>query len=82
MNNEKFNVWTSKLKVKFKKIDNKEKQSMINELDSIAAIFFGLNKSDISHIFETFHYNWNHKHDLAETLKYFEKKEKEVLYLK
>ena len=82
MGNKKFDIWTSKLNVELKKINQNEKMNFINEIDSIVSIFYGLNKSDISNIFETFHYGWNYKHDLAETLKNFGKKDKKVLYLK
>lgn len=55
-----------------------QKNNMIFELDALVAHAFGLNKSELTHIYETFHKGWNYSAQLAITLKYFDEWEKEA----
>jgi hypothetical protein len=51
---------------------------MIFELDALVAHAFGLSKSELTHIYETFHKGWDYSAQLAITLKYFDEWEKEA----
>ena len=48
-----------------------EKDSMIQELDAVAALLYGLSQEQVTHVYETFHEGWDYEERLRETLKHF-----------
>jgi hypothetical protein len=76
---QRFHKWISDI-VLLKNISFKleQKNNMIFELDALVAHAFGLSKSELTHIYETFHKGWDYSAQLAITLKYFDEWEKEA----
>jgi len=65
-------LWVKSLKVKFQKLENEfEKSEAIAELDALISIFYLLDESDISHIYQTFHKTWNYQESLDRTIHFF-----------
>lgn len=52
--------------------DEATKQALIAELDAVVALLYGLDKSDIEHIFVTFHRGWDYRVRLAAVLAYYD----------
>jgi hypothetical protein len=45
---------------------------MLAELDALVAHLYGLTRSDVEHIFESFHRGWNFEPRLQRVLAYFD----------
>jgi hypothetical protein len=43
------------------------------ELDALVARLYGLSRSQVEHVFSTFHRGWDYKSRLAAVLEYFDK---------
>ena len=52
--------------------DPEVKRELIAENDAIVAKLYGLNREQLTVLFETFHIGWDYSDDLARTLKYFD----------
>lgn len=50
-----------------------EKNELIAELDALVSLLYGLDESQVTHIFETFHRGWVYKPRLEKVLGYFAK---------
>lgn len=68
---DRFAEWAAKVGVDCGPLAVDEKADMIHELDAVVAHLYGLEESDVVHIFETFHEGWDHERDLAATLRHF-----------
>lgn len=68
---ERFADWASAVGVEYGPLDAQAKQAMIEELDAVVALLYGLNLSQLKHVFETFHVGWDHRERLARTLEYY-----------
>ena len=51
--------------------DESTKDDLIAELDALVALLYGLDESQVTHIFETFHRGWDYKPRLEAVLKHF-----------
>jgi hypothetical protein len=51
--------------------DEATKDDLIAELDALVALLYGLDESQVTHIFETFHRGWDYKPRLVAVLKHF-----------
>ena len=51
--------------------DEATKDDLIAELDALVALLYGLDESQVVHIFETFHRGWDYKPRLEAVLKHF-----------
>ncbi len=69
----RFSCFAKKISVTCGKIDDDEKQDMIQELDALAAHLYGLDEKQLIHIFETFHVNWDYSERLEGVLGHFRK---------
>jgi hypothetical protein len=68
---KRFADWAKKVGVKCGRIPADEKQDMIAELDAVVARLYGLSKTQLVHIFETFHEGWDYESHLKVVLKHF-----------
>ena len=53
--------------------DEATKQDLIAELDAVVALLYGLDRSDVEHIFATFHRGWDYQPRLAAALAHYER---------
>jgi hypothetical protein len=53
--------------------DEATKQGLIAELDAVVALLYGLDKSDVEHIFATFHRGWDYRARLAAVLAHYDR---------
>ena len=68
----RFTGWAEKVGVDCAQIKEEIKNDMINELDAVVAHLYGLTKSQLSHIFETFHLGWDYTDRLKKTLVHYD----------
>ena len=57
----RFSLWASQVGVEFGDLKKDEKEDKICEIDALVSILYGLDESQIIHIFETFHEGWNYQ---------------------
>jgi hypothetical protein len=70
---DRFGVWAREVGVPVGSVtDEAVKDDSIAELDALVALLYGLDKSQVIHIFETFHRGWDYKPRLAAALKHFD----------
>ncbi len=70
-NDDRFDQWGEATGVRPSTLADDEKNDHIAELDAIVARMYGLNESDLVHIFATFHTGWDYESRLATTLRHF-----------
>jgi hypothetical protein len=68
---ERFAEWAEAVGVETGPIPEPEREQMIFELDAVVAHLYGLNKAQLTHIFETFHKGWDYQGRLEGVLRYF-----------
>ncbi len=68
---KRFAAWAKDVGVACGPLAPDEKEDMIHELDAVVAHLYGLTKSHLVHIFETFHEGWDYDARLRATLKHF-----------
>jgi hypothetical protein len=51
--------------------DDATKEDLIAELDAVVALLYGLTRTDVEHIFATFHRGWNYRPRLAAALAHY-----------
>ena len=67
----RFEMWAKGVGVTCGPMAPGEKDSMIQELDAVAALLYGLSQEQVTHVYETFHEGWDYEERLRETLKHF-----------
>ena len=70
---KRFKDWAAEVNVDWGPLGEAEKNSMIYELDAVAAHLYGLSADQLTHIFETFHKGWDYQPRLAEVMRHYEK---------
>ena len=75
--NDRFASWAEAVGVEHGPLADDEKDDMIFELDTLVACLYGLNESQLVHIYETFHEGWDYEDRLNGVLRYFREWEKE-----
>ena len=53
--------------------DSEAKDDLIAELDAVVALLYGLGRSDVEHIFATFHRGWDYRPRLAAVLAHYDR---------
>lgn len=69
----RFKDWAEAVGVECGPVDPADKEEMIHELDALVAHLYGLNKKQLTHIFETFHVGWDYAPRLKATLTHFDR---------
>ena len=67
----RFSVWAETVGVECGSLDANEKNDMICELDAVVARLYGLDESQLVHIFETFHEGWDYQVRLDGVLRHY-----------
>jgi hypothetical protein len=49
-----------------------EKDALIDELDALVAHLYGLSRSQLEHVFKTFHRNWDYSSRLEQVLAFYD----------
>ena len=52
--------------------NTQDKQATIAEIDALVALLYGLSRSQVEHIFATFHRGWAYQESLAATLVFYD----------
>ena len=68
---ERFSAWADEVGVEWGALADDEKDDMIYELDAVVAHLYGLSKSQLVHIYETFHEGWDYQGRLDGVLRHF-----------
>jgi hypothetical protein len=69
----RFKEWAEAVGVECGPVDPAVKEEMVHELDALVAHLYGLNKKQLTHIFETFHVGWDYIPRLKATLTHFDR---------
>jgi hypothetical protein len=67
---ERFGDWASAVGVEIGSVLESAKLALVAELDALVAISYGLDVSDVTHIFTTFHRGWDPESRLRLVIKY------------
>lgn len=54
-------------------VNQRDKDDLVAELDAVVAHLYGLSRSDLVHVFETFHRGWDYAPRLTATLAHFDR---------
>ena len=68
---ERFAAWAETVGVEWGPLAADEKEDMIHELDAVVSHLYGLNESQVVHIFETFHEGWDYESRLNGVRRHF-----------
>ena len=68
---DRFAAWAEAVGVPCGPVAEAEKEDIIHELDAVVAHLYGLNKEQLTHIFETFHEGWDYRDRLGGVLQHF-----------
>jgi hypothetical protein len=69
----RFTNWAKDVGVKVGSVKtNKDKESLIGELDALVAHLYGLSRSQLEHVFKTFHRNWDYSSRLEQVLAFYD----------
>lgn len=69
---ERYSEWAKEVGVSVGSVKTKdERDDLISELDAVVAHLYGLNETQLTHIFETFHVGWDFQSRLDATLSHF-----------
>ena len=69
---KRFAEWASKVDVACGPLDESEKEDHIHELDAVVSHLYGLSKSQLIHIFETFHEGWDFESRLSGVMHHYQ----------
>jgi hypothetical protein len=70
---DRFSEWASAVNVPIGSVRSEAaRDEMLAELDALVAHLYGLTRSDVEHIFESFHRGWNFEPRLQRVLAYFD----------
>ena len=74
--NDKFASWAEVVGIEPGPLEDDEKEDMIFELDALVACLYGLDESQLVHIYKTFHVGWDYEERLNGVLRHFREWEK------
>jgi predicted Rossmann fold nucleotide-binding protein DprA/Smf involved in DNA uptake len=70
---KRYAAWAKAVGVEYGRVEAAEKDDLIHELDAAVAHLYGLDESQLVHVFETFHEGWDYADRLESTLKHYRK---------
>jgi hypothetical protein len=65
---ERFSRWAKSVGVECGKLEPEKKQELIERVDAVSALLYGLSEQELETVFETFHEGWDWKPDHARVL--------------
>ena len=69
----RFSEWAAEVGVPVGSVGSEsEKQDLIDELDALVAILYGLSVDQVGKVFATFHRGWDYKPRLASVVAHYE----------
>ena len=68
---DRYEAWAEAVGVPVGSVGEDEKPDLIAQLDAGVALLYGLDESDVRHIFETFHAGWDHGARLERVLNHY-----------
>lgn len=68
---ERYSDWAEAVGVQVGGVEPDERDDLIAELDAVVAHLYGVDESDVVHIFETFHEGWDYSSRLEAALAHF-----------
>ena len=74
----RYAAWAEMVGVPVGSVKASEKEDLVAELDAAVALCYGLDETDLTHIFETFHFGWRYQVRLEAALAYMGRLAKEV----
>jgi len=74
----RYQSWAKAVGVPVGSVAAAEKDDLVAELDAAVALLYGLDESDLRHIFETFHVGWRYEGRLDAALGHFRRLTKET----
>ncbi|WP_204018675.1 Eco57I restriction-modification methylase domain-containing protein [Sphaerimonospora thailandensis] len=70
---ERYSEWAAEVGVPVGSVHTaEEKADLIAELDAVVALLYGLDRDQVTHIFETFHRGWDYTERLAVVLRHYD----------
>lgn len=67
----RFEAWAIAVGVDVEAVPEKERESLIAELDAIVSLLYGLSEEQVEHVFATFHRGWDYAPRLAAVLEHY-----------
>ncbi len=68
---ERYEAWAEPVGVPVGSLGDDEKEELIAELDAAVARLYGLDESDLRHVFETFHQGWDYSGRLDRVMEHY-----------
>ena len=68
---DKYGAWADAVGVPVGSVGDDEKPDLIAQLDAAVALLYGLDESDVRHIFETFHVGWDYSARLERVMDHY-----------
>ena len=65
---KRFAQWAKSVGVEHGPLKPQEKQALVDRVDAMAALLYGLSEQELETVFETFHEGWDWKPDHARVL--------------
>lgn len=65
---KRFAKWAKSVGVEHGLLKPEEKQELVDQVDAVAALLYGLSEQELETVFETFHEGWDWKPDHARVL--------------
>jgi hypothetical protein len=69
----RYSTWAKEVGVKVGSVKTEsEKEKLVAELDALVAHLYGLSRSQLEYVFETFHRGWDYSSRLAQVLAFYD----------
>jgi hypothetical protein len=68
----RYEGWAAAVGVPISSVDDADRDGVLAELDALVAHLYGLDREDVTHIFETFHRGWDYQPRLERVLDHFD----------
>ena len=65
---KRFAKWAKSIGVEYGPLEQEEKQELVDRVDAVAALLYGLSEQELETVFETFHEGWDWKPDHTRVL--------------
>jgi hypothetical protein len=69
----RYNRWAGAVGVSVGSVEEGDRPDLVAELDAVGALLFGLSRSQVEHVFESFHRGWDYSDRLARVLAHYDR---------
>jgi hypothetical protein len=70
---ERYRDWAAEVGVPVGSVSDSDRGELLAELDALSGLLFGLSRSQLKHVFETFHRGWHFEPRLRAVLRHFDR---------